>query len=152
MAARKNKKNALPKRRTRLHADLVLPPGTKLVHNMPGQIKMSEVMQEFIAPYRDLARDESEVRHLLMLALVAWNASMIPERMQNSEPVRRLIEGIAAVPGGPFAAAAEVVAALTQRKLDHFAAIHRKILSFDFVDRGDDFNLSIVSTADLSLT
>src|SRR4051812_46828121 len=56
-----------------------IPPGSKVVYEPAGREKMSEVLEDFIEPYRDMADGENALRKLLTLALLAWNAALLPE-------------------------------------------------------------------------
>ena len=51
-----------------------------------GGIKMSEVIENFIEPYMDLANTEENLRKLLTLAGLAWNTALFPkeERAKNA--------------------------------------------------------------------
>ena len=51
----------------------------KFVRNPAGQVKMSDVLHQFIDPWIDMPRTEDEMRKLLTTALVAWNAALLPE-------------------------------------------------------------------------
>jgi hypothetical protein len=46
--------------------------------------KMSEVLLEFIEPYRHLARDDTALEKLIALGAVAWNVSLLPESERAS--------------------------------------------------------------------
>lgn len=60
-----------------------------------GAEKMSEVIQQFIAPYMPLVRNLQDMERLVTMALVAWNAALLPpaERAEmlarSSASVRR---------------------------------------------------------------
>lgn len=45
---------------------------------------MSEVLLEFLAPYRHEAQDDAALERLIALAVVAWNVSLLPESEQEA--------------------------------------------------------------------
>lgn len=53
--------------------------GRKVVFQPSGEVKMSEVLLEFVEPYKQFAQTEEAYRKMLTLAVVAWNASFLPE-------------------------------------------------------------------------
>jgi hypothetical protein len=74
---RKSKRGELE----RLKAKLEQGPfrGQKLVIAPSGRVKMSEVLEDFVEPYMDLADTEEAFHKLLTLAIMAWNASFLSE-------------------------------------------------------------------------
>src|SRR6516162_3546673 len=40
---------------------------------------MSEVLLEFISPYRDKAADDAALERLIGLGIMAWNVALLPE-------------------------------------------------------------------------
>ena len=50
---------------------------TQIVFSPPGQEKMSEVLDEFVAPYEQHISDRESYERLLMVAMVAWNAALV---------------------------------------------------------------------------
>lgn len=66
----------------------------KIVIEPCGEVKMSEVLMDFVEPYRELADAEEAYRKLLTLAVMAWNASFLPEKEQQDMIERVLDEGI----------------------------------------------------------
>ena len=65
----------------RLEADLLK--GRKVVVEPRGVAKMSEVLEAFVEPFLDHAHTEDATRTLLMLAVLEWNASGLPEEEQR---------------------------------------------------------------------
>ena len=57
-------------------------------------VKMSKVLEEFIAPYREFADAEEAFRKLLVTAVVAWNTALFPaeEREAHLEEVLEALE------------------------------------------------------------
>ena len=84
MASRKprkadRKKDRLPRRLFNRARGPAIPPGTRVVYEPEGQEKMSAVLEDFVEPYRDMAETYDEFHNLLDLAMLAWNAALLPE-------------------------------------------------------------------------
>lgn len=52
---------------------------SKIVISSTGEAKMSEVLTDFIAPYRQEVDTEEAYQRLLELAVTAWNTALLPE-------------------------------------------------------------------------
>jgi hypothetical protein len=119
--------------------------GMKSIRAQKGQLKMSDIMHDFLAPYTSETPTLSEYHNLLPLALVAWNTALLPpERhnvllnsfiqvaLPNSDPIanhdlRRLLE------------------AMVQDKLENFAEYDRAITDYDVYEVDGEIQLSIAS-------
>jgi hypothetical protein len=92
MAARSKKKKqsrARTKRREQLsaHARRVREgplPRAKILVEPKGQEKMSAVLEAFVEPYLELADTENGQQVLFHLAVLAWNASLLPEEKRQA--------------------------------------------------------------------
>lgn len=145
---RKNqrKKDRTPRRLFKQGRPPAIPPGSQVVHEPAGQEKMSEVLEDFIAPYRGLAETEDAFRKLLHLAVLAWDAALMPEDKREAMITDCLGAGFSRASEADRAQARELIEALVRRKLEHFAANRRTIISFEVTDTGDGFHLSVAST------
>src|SRR5947209_719339 len=97
MASRKSKKQ---RRREKLaifvdfersHRTKAIAQGVELVVGASGQIKMSEVLLDFIEPCTRRAHSEDEFRNVMRLGLVAWNTALLPKERQV-ETIERFID------------------------------------------------------------
>ncbi len=147
MSARRGREK-LPKRMFRREkvSPPAIPPGTNVIYPKPGQQKMSEVLEDFVEPYRHLATDERLFRMLLNMGLLAWNVSQMPEEERESTIDRLLSESSDDLDHEGWLAAKVLVESLVKRKLEFFADNHRLIYSFQLTNRGDDYHLSVAST------
>jgi hypothetical protein len=151
MASRKfkkdgRKKDRLPRRLFNRARGLKVPPGTQVVYEPEGREKMSEVLEDFVEPYRDQAESYDAFRKLLHLGVLAWNAALMPEGKRRAMIDDVLEAGLSRASAADRAAARQIVDALIRRKEELFAANRRAILSFELTDRGDDFYLSVASS------
>jgi hypothetical protein len=113
----------------------------KLVINPPSHDKMSDALFKIIGDYKEIADTEEEMRKLVLLAIIAWNATVISEEGQQ-DLLAKMLEPL---PDGLD----EVIAELMKRKLMFFPDNYRFILDYNVTDLGDSFHLSVVSTLSL---
>lgn len=154
MAARKPKRNfekelheRKKKRLTGLRSSLEKGPmrGSKVVIEPRGQVKMSDVLAEFVSPYADDCEDLEAYRKLLNLGMLAWNAAVVPGD-RGWELVERTLRK--SFPRDPalLADARAMASDLVQRKQACFASIDRLIVSFELTERPSGWHLSVAST------
>jgi hypothetical protein len=154
MTSRKRKRKGRRKRTDnqgefkRLKAKLEQGPfrGEKLVVAPSGQVKMSEVLGDFVEPYMDLVDTEQAYRMLLTLAVMAWNASFLPEQ-ERQEMIDRVLE--AGIPSGDDelrAGLKGIVNMLIARKKAYFSEHTRDIIDFEVTDTGEGYRLTVAST------
>jgi hypothetical protein len=141
---RKQNQGRLQDYRERLEKDLLQ--GHEVVVEPSGVAKMSEVLQAFVAPYLPLADTEDATRKLLALAVVAWNASFLTEEEQ-----RKMVDDITSkvMPAATREDKEdfrELMSTLVERKRTRFSEYTRRIISFELMDTGRDYHLSVVST------
>ncbi|ABW33248.1 hypothetical protein [Acaryochloris marina] len=117
-----------------------------MVFNPPDVNKMSEVLQELVAPYVQTTPSISELDNFLKIAVLAWNIALTsPEERQvalkqifsemASSTDQDIIEGLKSL-----------VEELIERKDHYFWSCQRSITSFDLQDQGDSYFLSVAST------
>ena len=151
MASRKSKKanrnkDRLPKRLFKREPVPVIPPGSRVVYEPTGREKMSEVLDDFIEPYRESADSEDSFRKLLNLGMLAWNVALLPEGERPTVIDKMLRVGFSRASEADLAQAKTFVETLVRRKLERFAPNQRTIISFELTDTGDGYHLSVAST------
>jgi len=124
----------------------MIPPGSKVVYEPAGREKMSEVLEEFIEPYSDLADTDEAFEKLLNLGVLAWNAALLPEDERQAIIDKTVETGLPGSSKADRTLAREVIETLIRRKQEHFAANQRAIISFKLTDTGDGLHLSVAST------
>jgi len=119
----------------------------KIIVEPKGQVKMSEVLEDFVEPYRDEIDDTLEVqRKLLSVAVLAWNAALLPEKERREmvdDVVKTVLKKASAEEKQDFW---DMVGEMIERKLAHFSGYKRTIIDFDLVDTGRGFHLTVIST------
>ena len=118
----------------------------KVIAAPPGEVKMSQVLGEFVAPYGDFAETEEAYRSFLTLAILAWNAACLPSAEQETLIAQAVSRG---APKGDKKLRAElrgIIDELVRRKKRRFAQYTRMIVAFDLVDTGDAYQVTVLST------
>ncbi len=119
---------------------------TDIVKNPKGEVKMSEVLEDFAEPYLPEA-DEFEQRKMVFeMAIIAWNLAIIPE-YQRQSALDKLFKDL--MKGKPATARQDLYNLMDEmvaRKLALFPNNRRYILDFQLEDAGDRFHLSVAST------
>ena len=106
-------------------------------------VKMSEVLEEFVEPYMEFVKTEEAYRKLLTAAVVAWNVMLFPVKDRSS----RLDELVVTLPCEVREDGRKIIKELMERKERFFARYKRMIIDFEVTDTGEDWHLSVMSTA-----
>jgi len=107
-------------------------------------IKMSEVLEEFIAPYREIANTEEAFRKLLVTAVVAWNTALFPAQERQAH----LEEILEAIPEQVREDGRAIINDLMVRKQRYFSEYKRTIIDYEVTDTGENYHLAVISTLD----
>jgi len=105
-------------------------------------VKMSEVLGEFVKPYRQYAETITAFRVLLAMGSAAWNVALIPEHMRE-----KIFQG--ALDNLPFVNrddAEVILSELIARKEKYFPQYRRMILDYDVTAKGSTWNITVVSS------
>ena len=107
-----------------------------------GEVKMSEVLREFIEPYADDADTDESFKKLLTVAVIAWNASLLPDKDRQDlidktitilQPeLRQEMKGI--------------LERMIQRKEAHFGHIRRMIIDCQIEMTTKGWHVIVAST------
>jgi hypothetical protein len=125
------------------------PLGSKLagmVMNPEGEVKMSEVLQAFVEPYLDLARNRGQREKLFSIAVIAWNLAIMPEK--DRQPMIDQLINVGLKGTDPLAQqdTREIIDEFIDRKQKFFAKHKRYVVDFQLQDIGKQFHLSVAST------
>lgn len=120
------------------------PGQTVVVGSAPDGLKMSEVLEAFVAPYREsIDTTRESFTKLLSLAIGAWNVTLLPEKERESE----FHQLLGALPEEVREDGREIIEQMMERKRRLFSGYRRSILDFEVADTGTGWHLSVISTA-----
>ena len=123
-------------------------PFDDLVRSPAGQVKMSEVLEDFIEPYCEGCETQEFIEKLMSLAIVAWNASLLPVLEQEEMINECLTDDAVGKDQQLKADLKKFIEELIDRKNRYFSQHTRMIIDFDLKDMGDSYHLSVVATLD----
>ena len=154
--AKRSRKKRTSRRRSNRRPDYI--PRSRMGFDQ----KMSQVLLDFVEPYKQFAETPEAIEKLVVIGIAAWNASMLPEQQRDSTVanlamsivkgnslVRRVTSKIRTAILGESRDVAEfkqLVYELIERKLQYYPEIKRLIVSYELSPREDDIHLIIVST------
>src|SRR5260370_29717067 len=121
-----DKKRRRRQLRKKMGRSSFLPGDTAIVYDPPGAAKMSEVLLEFVEPYMESAVTEDALRKLLTMAIVAWNAALIPPA-EREAIIRKTEDSLLPGMRADFRA---ILAPLILRKQQYFSDNRRSIIDF----------------------
>jgi hypothetical protein len=111
-----------------------------------GYEKMSDVIVQFLQPYVVKLRSPKEYEKLLVIGILAWNASLMAPSERKKMIYDVASKGVGNVDKETLQAMKEIVNELIERKQKHFSDIKRYITNYKLKQAGKDFHLSIVSS------
>lgn len=108
--------------------------------------KMSAVLLDFVGPYKYQTETKAAFEKLLVVAIVAWNASLMARaaRQKLINDVRATIVRDAGEESGRDFD--QIVKLFMIRKARYFADNRRQIIDFRVVDTGREFRVAVIST------
>ena len=120
----------------------VAPTGDLVVVNPRGQAKMSDVLTELVRPDWNTCANEEDMRKLLTLGLVAWNAALF----QGAKRAAYLDDFAKTFPAESRSDFYFVIEPLIRRKEELFPQNKRPMLSYDltWLPSGEPY-LTVVS-------
>lgn len=116
-----------------------------MVTNPKGEVKMSEVLEEFVDPYLSMAPDQNRREKLFGIAALAWNLANMPEK-ERQPMIDQMIGGLKGIDSLAQQDMRDTVDELIERKQTFFAENKRYIMDFQLQDTGNQFHLSVAST------
>ena len=120
-------------------------PNQEVIVGPPNDgIKMSEVLEEFVKPYRELAETEEAYRNLITVAAIAWNVTLFNKKERLSWLDKQLLT----LPEDEREVGREIIEELVVRKERFFSQYRRMIIDFEVADIGRDWHLSVISVPD----
>ena len=106
------------------------------------ELKMSELLIDFMQPYLEAAETLEQYRSLVGMAAIAWNIASLPPPMRP-EMLQNLEEFMPSTSSGAFQ---EIIDELIKRKETYFADVDRLIIQYDVTETDDGgWHLAIAS-------
>ena len=115
--------------------------GLDRVSTPPNQVRMSEVLAEFIKPLLVHATDIKQAEMFVMLAAAGWNTALLPADKRE----QLFAEVIGRQPPDLRDGLVTMINAFVERKQQFFAGYGRFILSVTVTERDDGFDLEVAS-------
>jgi hypothetical protein len=137
------KKRSFQKLRQKVKRDM----GNKVkgvVHNPPGEIKMSNALEDVIEPFVQEVETLDAMKNLVSIGAIAWNLALLPPEETKKE-LPKLIKGLT-MDFGDSEMLIDVINQLIERKRKMFPNVDRYIVNFEVEDVGDGWHLSVAST------
>lgn len=119
---------------------------TDIVKNPQGEIKMSEVLEEFVEPYLLEAIGLNKRKMLFEIAIIAWNLAIMSEEQRKSaleELIGDILKNQKTIAKQDLNS---ILNEMVSRKLQLFPTNRRYIVDFQLEDIGNQFHLSVAST------
>ncbi|SRR5579883_163044 len=115
------------------------------VKEAPGVEKMSEVLLEFIEPYREYVDTKAAMKRLIGMAVMAWNTSLEPENEQE-EMVEEIVNEIVKDDDEELKKQAkQILEELITRKKSYFSENKRMIMDVTINKKAGKDQLSVIS-------
>jgi len=121
-------------------------PFKEIVVSPSGEVKMSEVLEDFVEPYRESPETKESMRRLLTLGTIAWNLALSPESKRQGMIDRVFNKDLL---NGDEKLKAEIqglIEELIARKNRYFSENRRMIVDFELKELGNDYHISVAST------
>lgn len=142
----KDQQKALAKFKRKVETGFLKDQIAGIVTNPKGEVKMSEVIEEFVDPYLEYAENYEQQMKLLSIAIFAWNIALLPKNQRKKEVTKIVGELCANADRLAKKDTTAILEELIDRKLKMFPTIERYVLDFDLKNTRKGFHLSVVST------
>ena len=108
-----------------------------------GKAKMSEVLAEFIEPYRDDSiSDFEDLDQLIAVGVIAWNVALLPGR-ERKKMVDRFVNEVAVTDSRVLR---RFIEDMIERKRTHFREHNRLIMDYKVTATPNGPHLSVFSS------
>ncbi|GJD22945.1 hypothetical protein RIVM261_079010 [Rivularia sp. IAM M-261] len=111
-----------------------------------GYEKMSAVLLKFLKPYLNTVNSFRDYKSLITLGIIAWNASLLPPEKQEEAVSIQLPKIVSKMPKNIKSDMMDIINELMERKQRYFNDIKRLILEYTVEEKGENFDLSVVSS------
>jgi hypothetical protein len=111
--------------------------------NPEGEVKMSEVLRDFVEPYVETTENQTQYENMLSLAIISWNLSFLPKDRQQ-EIIANIYETTNDAETAEFYE--HFIYTMIQRKQAYFSEYTRQIVDFEVTDVGSEYRVAVAST------
>ncbi|MEM9483445.1 MAG: hypothetical protein AAGA83_07105 [Cyanobacteria bacterium P01_F01_bin.116] len=119
---------------------------TDIVKNPKGEVKMSDVLEEFVEPYLPETDNLEQQGMVFEMGVIAWNLAILPENKRQSA-LEKLFDKLTKNKNAIVKRDLNnLIDEMVARKFELFPDNRRYILDFQLEDGGDQFHLSVAST------
>lgn len=118
----------------------------EIVIEPEGYDKMSAVLLKFLKPYLDKGKSLRDYKSIITLGIIAWNASLLPPDKQEEAVSIQLPKIVSKMPKNIKSDMMHIIHELMERKQKYFKDIKRLVLEYTFKEKGENFDLSVVSS------
>ena len=115
-----------------------------VLYNPPGEIKMSDALENVIEPYTEEVGTIAAMRNLVAMGGLAWNLALLPSEAVAKE-LPKLVKGLAVEPGDAQMLT-EIIQEMIERKRLLYPDVNRYIVNSQVEDIGDGWHISVAST------
>ena len=120
-----------------------------VIMDTPLPKKMSEIIIDFSLPLLDKAKSDADKETAISMAILVWNASLVPEEGMKENIIKELCEGHTPLEGeDPLKIKSvmdEIVNFLWERKKRKFAEHKRIIADYQYEPSKSGFHLNVSS-------
>lgn len=121
-------------------------PFKEIVVSPSGEVTMSEVLEDFIEPYRESNETKGSMRTLLTIGIIAWNLALSPESKRQEMIDRVFNKDLLKGDKRLKADIQELIDELIARKNRYFSENKRMIVDFELKELGSEYHLSVASS------
>jgi len=121
-------------------------PFKEIVVSPSGEVTMSEVLEDFIEPYRKSNETKGSMRTLLTIGIIAWNLALSPESKRQEMIDRVFNKDLLKGDKRLKAEIQELIQELIARKNRYFSENKRMIVDFELKELGSEYHLSVASS------
>ena len=108
--------------------------------------KMSEVLEEFLAPYTHIPKAFDEYNRLVAVGIMAWNIAILPSA-ERQQLLDKAFETLPALSGHVARQDLKAILdELIERKERYFGGNKRFVLDYRLSDTKAGYHLSVIST------
>jgi hypothetical protein len=107
-----------------------------------NQEKMSEVILDFVEPYRHVFEERSGMEWLITFAVIAWNAALVSSKKRRA----MLNDAVDGLPDADKEMVSDLLEHMLRRKKQRFRRNRRMIYEYNVAESEEGLHVSIAST------